>query len=284
MKNGLIGIVVGILISIVCVGSLLAPAIQDVTTTHTTFENTGLYYVTDSDESLTYEYLGDTDWRVNGETLDYTVNGASNIIVANDIFVRNNGQVRGSISTAWASAELTVSDGTVTGTAVLLSDSSTVEIDWDCSEVFYGAVNGETDYLMSSSLISTYCLEDSAMYGAGISYVTSSATAPFEVIVEGDTATVTSLISSVEISNISVNRTAVDGYEGLYVFESVTFDTTFNDETRTQTYNQIIVPSSVTAELSEHLSDSEISLFNVILVVTILSILVYAAMYIVRRD
>lgn len=240
--------------------------------------------MTNPTESMSLEFLGGTDWMIDGEPLDYTVYGATNIIVTDSFFVRNNGQLRGTTSATWTAANLTIDNGTITGTATAGGNTTSVNLTY--SQI-YVATNDTSDNLMKSTS-DVYVTSDSTIYGMGLTSVKDSTGGNqfviFTIEANGSTATVTTPTEAVTISNVTVNRVAVDGYIDLYKFTSVTFDATWGEYTTACNYNIVIVPSEVTVELSQHLDNGEINLINIIPVMAIVTILLLAVGTITFRN
>lgn len=270
--------IVGITIAVIVCAVVLIPVVQESTITEDKFVNTGLYYVTNPTEETTVEFLGGTDWTINGEPLDYTIVGASNILIFDDIFVRNNGQVRGSLSQTWSAASLTINNGTVTGTATVGGNSTSIS--WTYSESFIATNDEQADFIMKSNIESSYIKKDSEIVGMGLSNIKDSSgnnnATVFYVTVENLTPVVTTPNTNVTVSNVQVNATSVDGYIDLYKFTSVTFTATWGTYDTDVTYNIVIVPHEVIAERSVHPDQTTIQLLNVIPLLVIIGIVMLA--------
>lgn len=273
-ENTLIAKIVGLVIALVVVGMVLVPFVTDATTTEKTFENDGLYYMTNPTESVHVEFLGGTEWRINGEILDYTVLGATNIIVFDDSFIRNVGQVRGDITTSFNDADFTIDNGTITGTY----NNGTGIIDWTYTERCYIATNDKSAWTMTSNTGGWYIKSDSQITGIGLTTVKDSDGNNQIIVIHADAvgleATVTTTTAAVTISDIAVNATPVNGYNDLYEFTSITFKATWGTNVTNCTYNIVIVPSEVTAELSQHASNIEITLYQMIPILVVLGLIV----------
>lgn len=265
MDNKFVGLMVGLTVGVLMVSGFLWPIVSDATATDKTFENTGLYYMTNPTESVHLEYLGNANWEVNDEPLTYTNIGATNIIVTDSLFVRNIGQVRGSLNVTWTTADLTIGNGSITGTATTTGGTVTVDITY--TEV-YVATNEKAEYVMKSNTSPSYITAESKLIGKGLSSVKDSTgnnnTSEFSIIVDDLTATVTTSNQNISISNVAVNYTEVEGYVGLLKFESVTFTVTWGEYSTDCTYNIVIVPSEVTVEKADHLDTMQIAMVGVI--------------------
>ena len=278
--NRIIGLVLALVVGGLLVGGLLIPSIEGMTATEKTFENEGIYYMINPTEPMHVEFTGGTSWVINDEPLDYTSIGATNIVVFDDSFIRNNGQIRGTVQTGWTDADVIIGNGTITGTA----NNGNVTVNYTYDTV-YIATNDKSNWIMTKPTNTTYILDDSELIGMGLTGVKDASNVDhyitFYVNVNGLTANITTPTASVTVSDISVNATPVNGYEGLYVFTSVTFEATWTDSngsaTTNCTYNMVIAPSQVTAELTHHMDATQIAMFGVISILGIVALVVVAA-------
>lgn len=278
---------VGLLVAFL-VGALVlvafVPIINETTSATDTFENKGLYYMTNPTESMHVEYLGSNNWEINDEPLDYTIAGATNILIFDDIFVRNNGQVRGGATATWDSADLTIANGTVTGTQVIGGNSSSLT--WTYTDSFV-AVNGSGEWVMKAYNQESYIKADSEIIGMGMTQIKddggNNALITCYVSVSDLTATVTTSNTNVTISDVEVNTTPVSGYIDLYKFTSVTFKATWGTYTSDCTYNVVIVPSEVTAEKSIHPDSTLATIIDLLPFIAGVGLLMGAVAYFLRR-
>lgn len=283
--NDLVKLVVGVVVGALMLSAILIPTINEATTTEHTFTNEGLYYMTNPTESVHVEYLGGTEWRINDEPLVYTVLGATNIIVFDDTFIRNVGQVRGDTTVSFNNADFTIDNGTITGTY----NDGTGTIDWTYTERCYVATNDKSAWTMTNNTGGWYIKSDSQITGIGLTTVKDSdgnnQIIVMNVEAVGLEATVTTPTTAVTISDIVVNAIPVNGYNDLYQFTSITFKATWGTNVTNCTYNIVIVPSEVTAELSIHASEEEIQILEVIpILVTVGLILGVVGVAFSRRD
>lgn len=286
-KTNLLTLVVTLTVGIILAGSLLMPVISDATETERTFTNGGLYYLTNPDEALSVKYVGDGTWEMDGEALSYTSSGNTNIIVTNDTFIRNSGQVRGANVANWTDADLTISNGSITGTATVSGNTTSVNIAYEWIVV---ATNEKSEYVMKANTATSYIKADSTIIADGVSIIKNSANTnvyiDIFIDVENLEATVTTTKEGVTFSDVSVNATPIEGFVDLYAFTSITFKATYEGVTTPLTYNIVIVPSSVTAELTQHLDAGEIALINVLPVIVIIGLVIAAvgAIFVRNRD
>lgn len=271
-KMNALTLIITLVVGVILTGALLGPVIEDATTTEKTFENTGYYYMTDvgADESYTYEFVSSPAkaWTVNGETLTFP-EGAYNVLVTDEHFVRSNGQIE---SSSIASMTVTVTAESITGTYT--ASGVDHDINWT-TDGFYGAIPTKDSFVMTNPDATTYVNSDTEVIGFGISNL-SGQYPIFHIVGDMENVTITSPDSSITISNVAINKTAVDGFIDLYEFESITFDATKGDNTATITYNRVILPTEVTAELTNHLTPGQISLMGAIPVMVIVALLMAA--------
>ncbi len=286
--KGIITVAVTVTVAVIVLAGIMIPVLDDATTVNEKFTNEGLYYMTNPTESTTVKYLGNSEWEVNGEPLVYTNVGATNILIFDGTFVRNNGQVRGAVYQTWSAAELTIANGTVTGTAT--ASGTPTSINWTYTDSYVATNDSSAAYIMKSNTSQSYINEDSPVIGMGLTSVKDAdgvnQSVPFYVTVEGLQATVSTVAayeSQVSISEVKVNYTDVDGFEDLYLFSSVTFKATWGTNTTNVTYNTVIVPHEVTAEKSVHLTDSMNGLLAVIPILILVAILIGVAAVVLRN-
>ena len=266
IKPAMVAIAAFVVITVIA--AVLMPVLGEATKTEDTFTNTGLYYMTDIADGDSYEYIFDgTKWTVNGELLTFPTGFASNVLVTDSHFVRSNGQIE---STSIASCDLVATNGSVTGSYVILGNTTTVN--WTTT-TFYGAVPTTADYITTDPNATTYVKSDTEVVGFGVSAVDGQYPI-FHITGDMSSVTVTSPDTGVTIENVQINKTEVSGHEDLYTFQSITFDATKGGTTSQVTYNRVIVPTEVTAERSVHLTDSENAILLVIPALLIIAIII----------
>lgn len=301
-ENTLIAKIVGLVIALVVVGMVLVPFVNDATTTKRTFENEGYFFM--DKISATDEGTHTISWAVStpniivvdGTNIDVASFGLPSGYSAVTIFATetdiirigasNDGtslswvQVRG--STWYYSASTTSFTATIAGgdlTAVL--DGTTRATTY--TDAYLISDDEKGAFVMKKANEKAYMKEDSEYYNIGVTSVTGGY---FIFKVEGDleSATVTPLAKNPEtystptISDEEIVKNTVSGYKDLYQFDKLTFTATYNDGTNDQTldcvYNYVIVPASVTAELSQHASSIEITLYQMIPILVVLGLIV----------
>lgn len=280
---------VGIVCAIVMIGTILVPNIEDFTQTEETVTNEGVYYIVNDDESHTLSYDGST-YSIDGTALTSPGNEYTLLATDTELFRTSYQglQLRGELAATVTSCDITISDGTITGTYVV--DDTETEISLTYEE--YVLATSESESLIMKSYSSTaYILADSELMGRGLTkiYTASDYSSGNYLYLQldgsiSDGVSVT-IADGYTVDNVEVNYSATEGFVDLYTFESITFEVTHTaSETVTEvTYTAIIVPSEVTAETSDHLPDSLIYMLNIIPLFVILAVLC-AVTYAVMRN
>ena len=292
--NRIIGLVIALAVGGLLVGGLLIPSIDGMTATEKTFENTGYFYLEEySGDNIAYSAFWDHEHpkqiTVNDEVipLDYTDNVNVSVILDGDYFLRYQPNTSGGSVSLYQSTygliHATVNDGT--DMTVTYSDGvmtvSNGTATRDITTNFFYSISNDGPFVMKKTNTSVYMNGDSIIYGAGR---TSVGTDIVGTLVSGtlDDVDVTIWRGSATVRDVTVNKTAVNGYNDLYKFDSVVFvvDDTLEDNPTTEqtiTYSYVVVPASVTAELSQHMDATQIAMFGVISILGIVALVVVAA-------
>ena len=287
-KKNLLTLVITLTVGIILAGSLLVPVITDATTTHKTFENIGFYYMESpipDDTTIAYEF-SDSEWTINGETLPNLGIPSANLIVTDELIVRTagaTGQIRGSTSQTFISGTFTVTSEGITYSYVATNNQELTGT-WTYSYV-YCAVFDKADYIMTSNTATTnYMLADSPILGFGVTKVDSYDV--FHITGDMDAVEVTCENPDVVISNVQINKTAISGYKNLYDFDSITFTATDGETSIDAVYNVVIIPSEITAELTNHLDGGSVAILSALPVIVIVGLVLAAvgAIFIRNRD
>lgn len=267
------------------------PVVGESVSATTTFENDGYYYMTDlTDQSLSYEFDG-TKWTINGEQANIDITDLTTIVAADKEIIRANGYFRGTNNLNATALNITVTANGITGTATVNGSPQTINFN---VTVYYCAVTVTTDTVLSKYNVPTYLNEDSQILADGQSAYKSDASAVFRI--EGSIAdgfTVTPALTTISITDVECNYTAVSGYLDLYKVESITFksvwnagtpDDTSDDVTLNQTYSSYVVPAKVTAEKTAHADDNTASIISMLPFILIMGVvLMFVGVVLVRR-
>ena len=322
MNNKLITIVLTLVVGTILAGSVLVPVLNDATKTEKTFTNDGYFrmteYGTDTDVVFTWDYDNPHQITVNDVVVPIAANAINReprvtVLFSSDtLLIRSLGDSNGEFIgvQAYTSTSLspkscyvgmtTPSDMTVTcsnGTATVASYGADLTASY--TKVYVPSNDGE--FIMKDKDKSAYLLEDSEIHAFGLTNLTKSGggTEAVGLYLDGSIADDVTIDEwrfdtnnySIAYSDKSVNATAVNGYENLYSLSSVTFTaelTTLGDAPETTdtdvTYSYFLVPYQVTAELSQHLSPSEIALMGAIPIMVIVALLVVAVGVVARRN
>lgn len=284
MKN-LVGMAICATVGIILIGSMLAPAVSDLAETERTFTNDGLYpmqefnvgdvWARDSTEGT---------WTLNDESVT-TLSDGHLIIVSNNLYIRDTGQVRSTAATGNATnTTVTISDSTIGITGSGITGSAT--------EYTSGwGVSGEGDYILvdwidSRSDDPVYMVSDSMIYGTdSVAIGDKYALVCVEGTMDGVTVTAHPSYNNgsfeITVSDVVIDADEVSGYVDLQTFNKVTFTltATIDEEevTATGAISSIVTNGSVTAELSEHMDTVEIAVLVVIPIMMIVAMVVMCA-------
>ena len=307
MKANILTLAITLTVGIILAGSLLAPVISDTTATHETLTNEGGLYTLDKinaneDFTLEWEYTTPTQIKVNSESIQLSQGNYPLTVFFNEsLMVRvtwNDGisvfetlPTTGAfvlISSGISSSNnmiITNSDGTLT-----LTNGSTTVTRTNSDGMI--ASNGGA-YLMKSGAEQVYLTGDSEYYASGYTYralsgvQNTSFVGIFKGTIDGGLTPISFVPNTYEISDVVQTYTQETGtYQDLYKFTGFSFTLSDGTNTGNVSYNQIIVPVEVSAELSNHLDDGQIAMMNTIPILIIVSLIVMAAgaLYLRRTD
>lgn len=303
MKTNVLTLAITLTIGVILAGSLLMPVLSDATTTEKTFTNSGVfnYGIFTPDDEYTLEYdASDGSIVVNGETVPaFDAMNKTYSIVATDNFIARFGQNSGgyfcqcigtdtnnnNFADGGLTATFTISSGNLSLTWIK-SDSTTVTKTVSFDEM-YAIVPTADEAILKVSTDKVYIKGDSELYASGLTTVTNWTNIFHFEGTYTDGITISSPnLSDATYDNIKWNIEPVAGYLDLYELTSIEFDITDNDTTVHATYSYFGVPSSVTAELSQHLAPGEIAILNALPILVIVALVVMAAgaLYLKRDD
>ena len=300
-KTNLLTLVVTLTVGIILAGSLLMPVISDATTTHKEFTNEGYYEMTyDERDSVTvlWDYENPYQLTVNDEVVpidqsNFSSSNRRSILMGDDFVLRTNGESAwkgvqfnaATGGTIWAqtststSMEIVFSEGTYSLTAGTSTKTGTY--------THLYTVSNDGEFVMKYSNKTAYMLGDSEFIAMGTSTLNGvdvgiKITGSIE---EGATIS-TWKGDGYTFSNIEIHKTEVSGYKDLYQLSSITADVTYDEYTGEITYNYFLVPTKLSAELSNHLDGGEIAILNALPVLIIVALVMMAAgaLYLKRDD
>lgn len=301
--NRIIGLVLALVVGGLLVGGLLIPSIEGMTATEKTLENEGYLKMTSiaADDTTTYVIEWDVTtpnvMTVNNEPVELNLANAPagvSVIFDNDWGCRanvTNGAITsisyipnaGNTTVASSTLVCTLSEGSMT----LVADGTTTRTE-DYTVAYIPNANGA--FVMKNSTTTAYILEDSELIGFGISAVNyaPSGSGQRGIIFDGSIEDgITPNIwrpptdTTSTITDVEINATQDGKYIGIYKLSNITMVFNHVDEDQTAqtnlTYSYFLVPSSVTAELTQHLDATQIAMFGVISILGIVALVVVAA-------
>ena len=129
------------------------------------------------------------------------------------------------------------------------------------------AVSNNGDYILKKPGYSAYILDDSPIFGMGLTSLDGVWSNEFQISGTKDLMQVSSINApTYTLGDVNVETNSINGYVGLNTFDNVSFTAT-NTTTGTVaplTYNYVIVPKEVTAEKTIHADGATLSLISII--------------------
>lgn len=301
-KTNILTLIITLVVGVILAGSLLGPVISDATKTEETFENTGYYFMDkiSSSDADTYTIEWDANEAgtliVNGEEIhvgDWGVTyGMTLTIFATETDIFRVGPAQGVQTLSWIQlrgSTINYAQANTAFDATIQQGNISVQLDSEptprtltYTEAYMISAD-KSDYVMKKMNESVYMLPDSPIFSMGYSVVSNGSGNDNLVLsvsgtIEGVEATVirSSGANPITFSDFDISTTPVSNYVDLVKFDKITFVATDNGVNTDMTYSYVIVPSEVTAELSNHLTPGQISLVGAIPVLVIVALLMAA--------
>lgn len=291
-KN-MIGMVIGVMVGVLILSAALFPVIDSATTTEHKIINTGAYNLTDDDSDYTLTYdptgkfvIGDKEIPFNTLPADsITIASAKNMLLRFQnfasqsynlwLFIDGKSPAIVANSSNVSNVEITFNEGSLT-TNTSIEETYTSD---DSIRIF----NPDGKYTMTIYNQPATILKDTTVIvGNGTTQV-NAWTNRFYIEGTAEDITVTPA-TGITVSNVTVNTTEISQYKDAVKLDSVTFTATDGEHTVDATYNRVIVPREITAELAVHPSQDEIDLLNTIpILITVGLILGIVGTIFVRR-
>ena len=286
MRTNLLSLIITLVIGVILTGALLAPVISDASKTTETFTNDGITTMnTLADGDVWQRDSTANTWTFNGDAIT-TPNNGSFVVVTNNTFVRDTGQIRGTTATG------NPTDTKVTvGTTSLSLNGTGLNGTAPTYTGGYGATS-EGSFVLSKYLANRtndnlYVLGNGEIFGTdvivvGTAMVMIHAEGTISEGVEVSAAAVyNQSITDLSITNEVVDVEAIDGYNNLYNFKEITYTVsgTVGDDTVTAegSISCVVVDKEITAELSNHLSSAEIAIMAARPILVIVALVFIAA-------
>lgn len=295
MKTNVLTLAITLTVGIILAGSLLMPVLNDATTTEHKIINTGAYNLTDDDTDYTIIYDPTGKFVIGDDEIPFNTLPADSITIASakDMLLRFQNFAPQSYN-LWlfidgktpfivansnnaSNVEITFNEGSLT-TNSAIEETYTSD---DSIRIF----NPNGAYTMTKNNESATILKDTTVIvGNGTTQV-NSWTNRFYIEGTAEDITVTPA-SGITVSNVTVNTTEISQYKEAVKLNSVTFTATDGENTVNATYNRVIVPIEINAELAQHLDNGEIAILNAlpILIIAALVVMAAGALYLKRDD
>lgn len=293
--NKITGLVIALVVGGLLVGGLLIPSIEGMTATETTFENEGLFYMTQYSEDDTIPTIiwdhttpdkltvGEDVLTLADSTIPQSIVFGDNWAVRYDAetaslsYVQLFGNANGIIVSATTQNELDMTISFESGTVTVTNGTDTSTQPY--TTLYCIAKTGA--YVMKNPNDSVYLKDDSQAIVVGRTILLNWGPINFKFsgdIKDGFEAEPIYPTSGYTVDNYTVDDSAIQGYVELYTLSKVTFDITNSESViRTATYSQFVVPASITAEKAQHMDATQIAMFGVISILGIVALVVVAA-------
>ena len=271
--NKMIGMVVGVVVGVLILSAALFPVIDSATTTEHKIINTGAYNLTDVDTEYTLTYdptgkfvIGDKEIPFNTLPADaITIASAKNMLLRFQnwaaqsynlwLFIDGKSPLVVASSNSVSNVELTFNEGSLT-TNTSIEETYTSD---ESIRIF----NPDGKYTMTIYNQPATILKDTTVIVGNGTTAVNAWTNRFYIEGTAEDITVTPA-TGITVSNVTVNTTEISQYKEAVKLNSVTFTATDGDNTVDATYNRVIVPIEINAELAVHASQDEIELLETI--------------------
>lgn len=304
-------LVMGVVIAALLLTTILVPIIGEASTTEKSFTNDGYYFMSEADEgtefTVEWDYTKPTTLTVNSVDVELPDKEQMSGIPFT-IFCSKTWYLRyayddtdGYYVGIYQNANTTAYTGTVTAErslTITVAADGTTEVDNGTAHTWSNAAGGfyvvsETgEYVMKKVDADAYVHGDSPLFGYGRTYArsynyTSELSGTVDDGITGEfypESTITT--AGWTISDVTLNSVKETTYVDLYKISSMTYEITGEGITPyTAVFSQYIVPYEVTAELSQHLDSSSISLLSIVpLLVTVGIIVAVVGLFMFRRE
>lgn len=293
--------IVGITIAVIVCAVVLIPVVQESTQAYDTFTNDGFFHAnylnTESTDVMTWDHTNPSVITINNVDIDTSTWDSSynNVTLAfsNKWFIRfaldttviylYDVDTVPSSATSYASPtnEKDFSMVCASGTATITIGTDEF-VETIANDGLIIASETTAPYVMKKSTTNAYVLGDSLVYGSGrTDRALGVASTSVNMMAKADVDDGCTLIglspNTYTVTTTEVTYTTVDnGHDDLYQLKNFKIGLTDGVNSGTVTYNQIFVPSSVTAERSVHPDQTTTQLINVIPILVIIGIVMLA--------
>lgn len=291
--NKVISIILAAVVGIIVIGGVLSPIVSNVTATSDTYVNDGYFelkkYTSEDTLTATWNYSNPTELIVNGESVtipsidpgrsEYSIilsaSGAARIQATMQSVTFYGAGTYVTANATNPTLTCTYEGGTLTATnGVTTKPLSNVP------EVVCIANNG--NYVMKKATDSVYVKGDSEIFANGITYF-GSQVLQFSIWGTFDNLEYTEVSGNYSVSDFTKVYTESRNHVGLYDLEKFTFIGSYNDTSKTITYDTFVVSKEVTVDRTEPLNRSAANLINILPLFAIIAVLMAVATFLRNR-
>lgn len=289
--------VVAIAVAVLVVVTCAIPIFTSATETERTFTNEGsfdLTYSQEDDVTFFWDHTSPTTVTINDTVVNLPelVNGEQRTVLCGDSWLirAGYGNSLGGYFIQWYPAsgnnilasELNGLDFTAVcnGGTITVTDTQATPVTATSTYTYIYCISDEGNYVMKNPGESVYMNGDSEFYAMGLTNIGTYSSTGIKITGTIDDGADWSIFRGnpalFTFSNEEINYSEVAGYEDLYKLDSMTATVTVDEVDADATYSYFIVPAEVTAELTVHPTDIQITLISIIPILMVLGIIVAA--------
>ena len=270
----LIELTVGIVVGLVVFSAILMPVVNNATVTHKTIINEGAYNLSDSDDDYTITYDPTGKFVIGDKEIPFNTlpNDAITIASAKDMLLRFQNWAAQSYN-VWlfvdGEAARVVASNTNASPVNIVFNNGSFSVDAGSISASYTSdesvriFNPDGKYTMTIYDQPATILKDTTVIVGNGTTAVNAWTNRFYIEGTAEDIDVTPA-SGITVSNVTVNTTEIGQYKDAVELNSITFTATDGTNTVDATYNRVIVPIEIDAELAYHLNSDEIQMISVI--------------------
>ena len=270
MDNKFIGLMVGLAVGVLMISGFLWPIVSDATRTNGVIVNEGAYNLSDDDDNYTITYDPAGKFVIGDKEIPFNTlpNDAITIASAKDMLLRFQNWAAQSYN-IWlfveGEAARVVASNTNASPVNIVFNNGSFSVDAGAISATYTSdesvriFNPDGKYTMTIYNKPATVLKDTTVIVGNGTTSVNAWTNRFYIEGTAEDITVTPE-SGITVSNIAVNTTEISQYKDAVKLNSITFTATDGTNTVDATYNRVIVPVEITAELSNHLDTTQIAL------------------------
>lgn len=283
IEESMIPKIIGIVVAVIVACAVLIPIVEMATTTEHKIINVGAYNLSDDDDNYTIYYdptgkfvIGDKEIPFNTLPSDaITIASAKNMLLRFQnwaaqsynvwLFVDGENPRVIASNTNSTPVDIVFDNGLFSSGSGTISASYTSD---DSVRIF----NPDGKYTMTIYNQPATILKDTTVIVGNGTTLVNAWTNRFYIEGTAEDIEVTPA-TGITVSDVTVNTTEISQYKDAVKLNSITFTATDGENTVDATYNRVIVPIEIDAELSQHPDAITITLMQTLPIFVVLGIL-----------